>query len=783
MLYYLKIVFRSFLRHKSSSLINLIGLTTGLICAFFIFLWVQDEYAFDKFHEKDDRLYQVMGLESFANEQSVSTGTPGPLGESLKADFPDIQYAATTTWINPGLLSYENTFLREDGYHVGKDFFHIFTYPLLAGDPHTVLNDRNSICISRDLAIKFFGNVEGAVGKTIRYESSQDFTVSGVFENISDKSTYIFDFVLPFQYFLDQAEWANDWGNTGPSTYVVLQDGVKAEVVSEKISGYVKTKAENSKVELFLKQYSTQYLQGRYTNGVADGGRIDYVRLFVVIAIFILLIACINFMNLSTARASRRAVEVGVRKAIGAGRAELIRHYLGEALLMAFLALFIAYGLSGLLIGPFNAITGKRIALAFSSELIAISILTVLATGILAGSYPAFYLSHFKPIQVLKGDIKRSIGEIWARKGLVVFQFAITIVLIIGVVVIHRQTQYVNTKPLGYDRDNVILFSQNGNIPTQRDAFFNELRNIPGVVHAAGTSHGLLGQESSNPGLEWEGKAPDERILFERFYVDPEFYEAMDFQMTEGRWFSRAYATDSTKMIINEAAAKAMGFSAEEAIGRRITLWEGFDLEIIGVLEDFHYMSLHEAVQPAYFRMAGTWNVVARLEAGRETEALAGIEALYQEFAPGYIFDYAFMDKSYQALYESEKRVGTLSSFFASFAIIISCLGIFGLAAFTAERRIKEIGIRKVLGASTSNIVMMLSRDFIYLVFVSIVIAVPVSFYFMQEWLTQFAYKIDLSIWIFLGASVLALGIAWLTVSSQALRAASVNPAKCLKDE
>ncbi|MEO1450419.1 MAG: FtsX-like permease family protein, partial [Bacteroidota bacterium] len=446
-------------------------------------------------------------------------------------------------------------------------------------------------------------------------------------------------------------------------------------------------------------------------------------------------------------------------------------------------ALFLAYALAGMLIGPFNAITGKNIVLSFTPELIAISILTVLATGILAGSYPAFYLSHFRPIQVLKGDIKSTIGEIWARKGLVIFQFAITIMLIVGVVVIHRQTQYVNTKHLGYDRDNVIFFGQNGGIAAQRDAFFNELRNIPGVIQVGSTNHSLLGQESSNPGLSWEGKAPEERILFERFYVDQEFYETMGFQMAEGRWFRREFASDSTKLIINETAAKAMGFSLEEAIGQRVALWEGFEFDIIGVVKDFHYVSLHEPVQPAYFRMAGTGNIVARLEAGREVEALAEIEALYHQFAPGYIFDYTFMDNSYQALYASEKRVGTLSSIFASFAIIISCLGIFGLAAFTAERRIKEIGIRKVLGASTSNIVMMLSRDFIYLVFASMLIALPVAYYFMREWLTQFAYKIDLSIWIFLGASLVALVIAGLTVSSQALRAASVNPAKCLKDE
>ena len=782
-MYFLKITIRNFLRRKFSSLINIIGLTLGLTSAFFIYLWVQDECSIDKFHEKDDRLYQVMALETYAGGQSVSDGTPGLLGESLPADFPDIRYSATTTWIFSALLSHENTFLRENGYHVGKDFFNIFTYPLIIGDPNEVLNDRTSICISRDLAHRFFGSVENAMGQTIQSGEDQNFTVSGVFENIHKKSTYVFDFVLPLQVFLDQAVWANNWGNNGPPTYVVLQEGVDPQVTSEKIAGYVKSKVADSNQELFLKKYSEQYLYGRYVNGLPAGGRIDYVRLFSVIAIFILVIACINFMNLSTARASKRAHEVGIRKTIGAGRVGLIRQYIGEAVLISFAAMLLSYVLVTMLLAPFNDITDKSIVLSLTPELIAVSIATVLVTGILAGSYPAFYLSHFRPIQVIKSEIRNSIGEVWARKGLVIFQFTITIVLIVGVAVIHRQIQYVSDKHLGYNRDNVILFSQDGGISDRRETFFNELRKIPGVVHAGGTSHGLLGRVSSNPGLEWDGKAPGERVLFERFFVDTDFYETMQFQMAKGRWFSKEFATDSTKMVINEAAAKVMGFSPEEAIGQQVKLSENFDLEIIGVLRDFHYMSLHESLEPAYFHLEDTWNVAARLEFGREEEALGKIKALYQEFAPGYTFGYAFLDKSYQALYESEKRVGTLSSYFAIFAVIISCLGLFGLATFTAERRIKEIGIRKVLGATTSNIVVMLSKDFISLVLVSIIIALPLSYFFMQEWLAQFAYKIDLSVWIFLSAAMVSLVIAWLTVSSQALKAANVNPVKSLKNE
>ncbi|MEM6696784.1 MAG: ABC transporter permease [Bacteroidota bacterium] len=781
--YQIKQSFRVLYRQKFFTFINLAGLTTAMATVLLIFLWVQDEFTIDKFHEKDDRLYQVMAMQSYPSGNAVSLSTPGLLGETIKKDFPDIQYSVTTTWIHSVLLSHENTFLREEGYHAGKDFFQIFTYPLLAGDPNTVLVDPTSICISRDLANKLFGDVENAMGKSIRYAEDRNFTVSGVFENINEKSTYQFDFVLPLQDFLDRATWATNWANTGPPTYVVLQEGTNAQATSKKIAGYLKTKVADSNQELFLKKYSDQYLQGRYTNGVPDGGRIDYVRLFSIIGIFIIVIACINFMNLSTARASKRAQEVGIRKAIGAGRGRLIRQYIGESVLISFLSMLLSFVLVLIFLAPFNQITGKSIGLSLSTELIVVSLATVFVTGLLAGSYPAFYLSHFRPIQVIKNEIKNSIGEVWARKGLVVFQFTVTIMLIIGVVVIDRQTEYLNSKPLGYNRDNVILFSQDGDIYDRSETFFSELKKLPGVVQAGSTSHSLIGQVSSNPGVEWDGKAPEQQTVFERFFVDYDLYETMEFQMASGRWFSRKFASDSSKIIINEAALVAMGFSAEEAIGKQIGLSEDFQLEIIGVLKDFHYRSLHSPVGPAYFRMASTGNVVARLESGREAEALAEIKTLYQKFAPGFIFDYAFLDSSYQALYESEQRVSTLSSYFAIFAILISCLGLFGLATFTAERRIKEIGIRKVLGASVTGIVALLSKDFIKLVGIAFIIATPIAWYLMNDWLQDFAYQIQLQWWVFALAGIGAIGIALLTVSFQSLKAALTNPIDSLRNE
>ncbi len=783
MKYYLRITLRNFLRHKVSSLINLIGLTTGLSCAFFIYLWVQDELQVNKFHEKDDRLYRVMEFQTYSNERFATNSTPGILGQNLKIDFPDIKYAATTTWIGKSLLTSGSTYFKENGFHVGEDYFNIFSYPLLAGNPDDVLKDKNSICLSKEIAIKFFGSIENAMGKTMRYEDDRDFMVTGVFENIPKNSTYIFDFVLPMQDYLDQNEWATQWGNNGPHTYVILENGAIAEDVTQKISGYIKTKEEDSNVDLFLKKYSEQYLYGRYTNGIQDGGRIEYVRLFSIIAVFILIIACINFMNLSTARASKRAHEVGVRKAIGADRNMLIRHFIGESVMITLFSMVLAYLIVLLLLPQFNVITDKSITLQLTSELLIVSLLTTITTGILAGSYPALYLTHFNPVKVLKGEIKSSAGEIWARKGLVIFQFTITIILIVGVIVIYSQTQYAFNKNLGYDQENVVFFNQDGSIYDRSEAFFAELRRLPGVVNAAGTSHTMTSQMSNTSGLKWRDKAPEARILFENIRVNEEFQETMGMTMLTGRWFSREFGADTTKMVINEAAARVMGFTPEEAIGENILLWDEYDLEIIGVMQDFHYQSIHQEVSPAFFRLRNTWNVAVRLEPGKEVATMGAIQELYETFAPGFIFEYEFLDKSYQELYDSELRVGTLSSYFAGFAIVISCLGLFGLASFTAERRLKEIGIRKVLGASVSNIVMMLSKDFTRLVGISILIAIPISYYFMEKWLESFAYKIDLSFWIFLGTAAISLLIAWLTVSSQALRAAHVNPSKCLKDE
>lgn len=774
---------RNFKRFKSSFFINLFGLSTGLACTMFIYLWVTDEMSVDKFHANDAHLFEVMENQQYADNIMTTRSTPGLLARTLKEEFPDIKYAATTTWIHKFTLTRGEKNLKTNGYHVGEDFFQIFSYDLIIGQPDQVLQDKQSIVISDDLAMRLFGSTHDVVGQSLKLNHNESYLITGIYAKIPSNSSFVFDFVLPFNKFIDENPWVTSWENNGPKTFVVLQDGASAEDVTTKIADFIKTKNEDSNVTLFLKKYAENYLYGRYENGIEAGGRIEYVNLFSIIAVFILLIACINFMNLSTARASRRAKEVGIKKAVGAPKSTIVVQYMTESLLMSMISFVVSIIVVFLFLPQFNEITDKEISNAFDVSVIAFFFgLTVIA-GIISGSYPALYLSGFTIVKVLKGEIRSSLAELWARKGLVVFQFTLSIILIVSVMVIYKQIEYVQTKSLGYDNDNMIYFSQEGKVEKNVDTFLDQMKNIPGITSATSTGHILLFSNNNTSGLEWEGKDPEAKILFENVRTNYDIFKTLDIKFKAGRPFSRDFSTDTTKIIFNEAAIKVMNL--EDPIGKTITLWEENKMEIIGVVKDFHFQSLHNEVKPLFFILQpeGTWYIMARIQAGSEKETLANLEEFYSEFNPGFNLEYEFMDKRYESLYKAEQRVSTLSRYFAGMAIIISCLGLFGLASFTAERRQKEIGIRKVLGSSVFNIVYLLSSDFTKLVGISIILALPISYYFISDWLDQFAFRISLEVWFFVGAGCVSLLIAWITVGSQALRAAHVNPADCLRDE
>ncbi|MEM6845677.1 MAG: ABC transporter permease [Bacteroidota bacterium] len=785
----LLITYRGFLRNKSSFFINLVGLSTGLACALFIYLWVSDELIVDKFHKHDHRLYQALINRFNTNGVSTERATPAILATSLADELPEVEQAVASTsgmTLPKFTLTAEDKSVQAEGQFAGKDFFRLFSYDLIGGAEADVLADKSSIVISQNLAHKLFNTTENVVGKVVEWNlfgTTRQAIVTGIVKNVPPNSTDQFDFLVPFEIFKAlMGPGADGWGATAPSTFLLLQEGTNLADFQTKVAGFIQSKEPTANTEVLLRPYSNRYLYNNFENGVQAGGRIEYVRLFSIIAIFILTIACINFMNLFTAKAWHRMKEIGVKKTVGAGRKLLIVQYLSESLLLAFLSLLMASALVVLFLPQLNQITGKQLTLSLDSQLIIAAFVITILTGLVAGSYPALYLSNFSPITVLKGKLNSSVGEIWTRKGLVIFQFVISVVLIVSIVVVHQQIAYVQSKNLGYDQDQVIYFDMNGSIQKNLNTFLSEVRDIPGIIHASSTTHRFTGHQSKTSGLNWEGKNPDDIIEFEIVEVSHDLFETLDIELQQGRAFSQDYRTDSTKIIFNSAAIKAMGL--QDPVGKVITLW-GVDRELIGVTKDFHFQSLHEPVTPLFFVLAPerTNQVVVKIEAGREQETIAGLQEFYQRYGPRFAFDYQFMEQTYQTLYTAEQRVSTLSKYFGGLAIIISCLGLFGLTSFTAERRLKEIGIRKVLGASTFGIIRLLSYDFTKTVLAAILMALPIGYFISQRWLEGFAFSIDLPWWYFAVSGLLALLIAWLTISFQSLKAALANPVDSLRNE
>lgn len=779
---YFKTALRSFKRHKSSFLINVIGLSIGMACSILIFLWVFDELGHDRFHEDIDQIYQVMEHQSYSGNKLTTWSTPGILAPALKDEVPEFQYVATYTWNMDFLFTKGEKSLKENGLYARPDFFHILSIPLLQGNRDELLLKPNSVVISQEMAKKYFGEAN-PIGESITFNSEELLTVTGVFKKLPENSSIQFDYVLPFEDWLKTNEWATDWGNNGPRTIAKLHAGVDVDALNTKINDFVKERNEESNVDLFVYPFADEYLYGQFEQGEVAGGRIEYVYLFSVVAVFILLIACINFMNLSTAKAGRRAKEVGIRKSIGATKGSLVGQFIGESMMVTFLSLLLSILLVEAFLPVFNGLTSKAIDVNyFEPVLMMIFLGTALFTGLLAGSYPAFYLSSFEAVKTLKGTIKSSTGEIFARKGLVIFQFTLSVILIICTIVVYQQIQFTQTKNLGYDKDNLLYFSVEGGLNDSWESFRQEVSNVPGVTSISRAGATFMGRNSNTSGLEWPGKDPETRVLFENVSADYGLIETLGFELADGRTYAREFGADTSRIIINQRAADVMGM--ENPVGKFITLWEQ-ETEIIGLVKDFNFQSLRQEVEPLFFRLAPeyTWRAYVRVSNNDIQNTIASIENVYKKFNPTYPFEYEFMDEQYAALYRSEQRIGDLAKYFSIFAILISCLGLFGLSAFTAEQRAKEIGVRKVLGASVQNLVLLLTKDFTKPVLFAIMIAIPVSWWMMDSWLSDFAYRSGLDWWIFIASGVMAILIAWLTVSWQSIRAAWANPVKSLKSE
>lgn len=776
--------YRSFLRAKTTFFINLIGLSTALASTLLIYLWIQDELNFDKFHEKDDRLYQVM--ENIHNHDGIATrdATPFGMAELLLETLPEVEQAATVTpmaWFPKFTIDNKGNRLKHEGKFAGKDFFNIFSYPLLHGDADQVLEGKYSIVISENLAEKLYGSADSALGQVISWELShlkQQCTVTGVFKDIPRNSSEQFELVLPIEL-LGEIMGFNpaEMGPIGPATFLVLKGGVNPDALNAKISSLMAEKTGEKTTDFIFVPYSKKYLYGKFENGVQVETRMRYVKLFGLLALVILFIACINFMNLTTAKASRRLKEIGIKKAIGASRKTLIIQYMGESVLMSVIALITALLMVNLLLPQFNQVTGKQLVSGFTVTDLTVYGATAIVTGILAGSYPALYLSSFRPVKVLKGYVSGSFAELMARKGLVIFQFAVSIVAIVGVLVIYQQMVYVQTRNLGYAKENLIYFELEGRVAEDNEAFLSEVKKIPGVINASAMVGNIVGTVGHGMEIKFNNKA----IQFHWLGIDYEMIETLGIEMESGRTFSREF-NDSARIILNQAAIDVMDIS--DPIGKMIPFGDD-QVEIIGITRNFHLRSLHEVITPLAFRLEPDifWNIFVRLEEGRQSETLRNLQEMYKRFNPGFALDYRFVDQTYQSQYVSENRVASLSVWFAGMAIVISCLGLFGLASYSAERRVKEIGIRKVFGSTASGIVFLLCKDFIRLVLVAVVISVPISYYLSKAWLSTFSYSINLEWWVFLLAALMSILIAVVTTAGQAVKASWINPSKCLRNE
>ncbi len=788
---YFKIAWRNLVRNKAFSAINIGGLAWGMSCSLLIIRWVQNERSMDAFHKNGQQLYQVYEQQVFDGKQEAGYSTQGLLAEELKRVIPEIQYASATDYASaPGTSS---TFEAGDkvsklnGLFAGADFFTMFSYPLLQGQARTALDRPASIVISRKMAELFFGNPEKAIGKAIRFENKTDLQVTAVFENMPAASSIQADFFRSWVDYVNENDWVHNWSNTSPNSFVQLRAGADPEKVKTTIRDFIyryQQRQATFQVALGLQRYPEKYLQSNFKNGIPTGGRIEYVRLFTWLAVFIVLIACINFMNLATARSAKRAKEVGLRKVIGAARASLIFQFIGEALLLCLFSVLMAVVLTVLLLPAFNGLTGKQLTVPVTSPLFWMAILAlVLVTGFVAGSYPALFLSSLKPVQVLKSGLQFTRGAVFFRKSLVVFQFTLSIVLVVGMMVIYRQMNYIQTRNLGYDRENLVYIPIEGELIGRFGLFKEEAVNLPGILSISKMRNSPTIIEHHNGSISWPGKDPNTVARFADAIVGYDFVKTMKLGLQEGRDFSRDFGSDSADFILNETAVKKIGF--EHPIGQTV-MWGNHSGKIIGVLKDFHFSSMHEAIEPLIIHLDEKWSwgtILVRTEAGKTKEALAGLQTLCKSINPKFPFTYQFSDQEFMRLYKSETVVSKLADIFAFLAIFISCLGLFGLATFTAAQRTKEIGVRKVLGASVPTIIAMLSNSFLKLVGIAMLIGFPLSAWLMNQWLQNFAYKTTIEWWIFALAGLLAIGITLLTVGFQSIKAAVSNPVQSLRTE
>ncbi|MEM1258752.1 MAG: ABC transporter permease [Bacteroidota bacterium] len=782
---YVKVAWRNLVRNKSFSLLNIFGLSIGLAVTALILLWVNYEMGFNQFHGKKDRIYEVYNKYPVDGEIWTWTSTPKVMASAIKKDYPEVEEVTRYFYNYTFLFSQGDKNLKSTGTIVDPSFLKMFSFPLVEGHIETVLDDVNALVVTETFAKKMFGDAP-AVGQVVKMDNSDTFKVTGVLKDLPSNTEFNFEYLLPWAY-AKQRGWDDEyWGNNSIATYVLLKEGTNYQAFSEKIKTLRESYDKDApNMVTYLYPYTRSHLYSEFENGVEVGGLIDTIRLFTIIAIIVLVIACINFMNLSTARSEKRAKEVGVRKVVGARKKALVWQFLGESILISFLAAVVALIVVVLVLPSFSGLINTELRINWSDPWFWVAILAiVLFTGILAGSYPALYLSAFKPSAVLKGTFTKINTLITPRKVLVVIQFSVAIVLITATIVVKQQISNVQNRKLGYNKDQLIYVHMEGAVENNYASIKTELLD-GGIASSVSKTNSPITESSSNSwNFEWPGKSPDNKTLVHRMGADDAIIKTMGLRLKEGRDFDlRTYPTDSTAAILNESAVALMGF--ENPLGETIKDG-GMDWHIIGIVEDFVFNSPFQKIEPMVIQGAKTWFDIIHIKFNPDKTVannLASAEDIFKKYNPNYPFNYEFVDQEYARKFVSEQRFDKLASLFTLLTILISCLGLFGLASYMAQNRIKEIGVRKVLGASVSGITTLLSKDFLKLVGISLLIAIPISWYAMNQWLQDFAYRIELSWWVFGLAGLLALAIAFVSVSYQAIRAAKSNPAKSLRTE
>jgi putative ABC transport system permease protein len=786
---YLLVAIRNLRRHKAYSLINITGLAIGMACTVLILLWVQDELSFDRFHDHAGRIVRVYRDEARTASGSSSALTSPPMAAALKKDFPEVlESTRFGTWQRRLVTNGETSVVETEYMHADPDFFEMFSFPFVKGDPQTAFSIPNSVVLSESAARKYFGS-DDPMGRTLTVDGAFDIIVTGVVQDPPSNSSLKFSMLSPFALLLSKylSELDSDnWGFNSFSTFLLLAPEVRAPDFSAKLDGYLQRYAAEDTDRLVVQPLTDIHLRSTVGHEPFATGSIKYVWIFSALALFILAIAAINFMNLTTARSVTRAREVGMRKVVGARRPQLVRQFFAESILTSLLALGIALIFVELSLSAFNGLSGKAITTDWLAKLpILLGCLGIsLATGVFSGIYPALFLSAFRPIRVLKGVLRGAGGGTAFRKTLVILQFSLSVFLITGTAVISRQMTYLRTKDLGFDKERIIHLRLFGELVGKYPVIRERLLQNPDVVSVT-ASLALPTDIRNSPGTpEWDGKDPSDKWDIRADFVDFDYIETFRIPIVEGRSFSRHFATDAEKAyIVNEEAVRRMGLK-QPVVGQRFAFWR-LEGRIVGIMKDAHFQNFHTKIEPLVFKIFPDWFrfLYIKLKAGDTPAVLASIEKTWASLHLGYPFDYRFLDEDFDGLYRAEARMGTLFRTFAALAVFIACLGLFGLASFMAEQRTKEIGIRRILGASIPGITAIMSREFAVLVLAANLVAWPAAWFFMGRWLRGFAYRAELSPWSFVLSGAAALAVALLTVGALSVRAASANPADALRYE